>query len=363
MSQATRRRFLSRLLRRRPMPDLLSPETVLLFYREPQRDRFFRGDHQVRRALRPLYNHVRRDQSVSGFYVWYLNLIKALRLCGYRVVLNNRRLARENPAHPVGLVGYPAILDGWDLPNPAILGPGMYDHPSLRPDLTQDPRVQLYILTCGWMLDLFVPAYGPTCVPWHAGIDLDQWKDTGGSVKSLDFLVYDKIRWRREHFVPSLLEPALEALRRRGLSFEVLRYGGYTQRVFRDLLQRSRGMLFLCEHETQGLAYQEALASNVPVLAWDNGYWLDPRRDRFEAAPVPASSVPYFSEACGERFHGPEDLEPALERFLSRRAGYRPRAYVARELSLRDSGQRYYELYSSLLNGHRQRPPMAVPVR
>jgi hypothetical protein len=47
-------------------------------------------------------------------------------------------------------------------------------------------------------------------------------------------------------------------------------------------------MLFLCEHETRGLAYQEALASNVPILAWDTGFWLDPRRPLYDPNPVPA---------------------------------------------------------------------------
>ena len=51
-------------------------------------------------------------------------------------------------------------------------------------------------------------------------------------------------------------------------------------------------------------AYQEALASNLPVLAWDQGEWLDPARPRYSDAPVAATSVPYFSEACGLRFKG-----------------------------------------------------------
>ena len=36
-------------------------------------------------------------------------------------------------------------------------------------------------------------------------------------------------------------------------------------------------MIFLCEHETQGIAYQQALSRNVPILAWDRGGdWQDP---------------------------------------------------------------------------------------
>jgi hypothetical protein len=51
-----------------------------------------------------------------------------------------------------------------------------------------------------------------------------------------------------------------------------VRYKFHDHYSYRRLLQRSRALVFLCEHETQAIAYQEALASNVPVLAWDNGY-------------------------------------------------------------------------------------------
>jgi len=34
-------------------------------------------------------------------------------------------------------------------------------------------------------------------------------------------------------------------------------------------LSRGRSMLFLCEHETQGLAYQQAIAAGLTILDWD----------------------------------------------------------------------------------------------
>ena len=43
-------------------------------------------------------------------------------------------------------------------------------------------------------------------------------------------------------------------------------------------------MIFLVEHETQGIAYQEAMACDVPILAWDQGNWLDPKRLELETA-------------------------------------------------------------------------------
>ena len=128
---------------------------------------------------------------------------------------------------------------------------------------------------------------------------------------------------------------------------KVLRYGSYSPRNYRALLRRARGMIFLSEHETQGMAYQEALACNVPVLSWVLGTWLDPQRTQFEGGVVPATSVPHFSGECGETFAGTEDFASVLDLFLARRGSYQPRRYVAEHLSLELSGHKYLEHYRS----------------
>src|SRR3989344_9027010 len=74
------------------------------------------------------------NRSVSGFMAWYDLLTKALRKEGFIVHENDFDLAYINPNYPVGLVGTPLALKNWDLPNPAVLGPSMYDHPRLNPE-------------------------------------------------------------------------------------------------------------------------------------------------------------------------------------------------------------------------------------
>src|SRR5581483_8066139 len=184
------------------------------------------------------------------------------------------------------LCGYSVVVEQNRLPNPAVLGPGLYDHPKLALNLMDDPRYRAYLVTCDWMKELFGRYYGPERLHlWHGAIDTDAWPDTRGHEKNIDVLVYDKIRWNRSRLVPELLSPMMDALRKRRLNVEVVRYGHYQHHTYRALLERSRAMLFLVESETQGMAYQEALAGNVPVLAWDQGYWLDPKRLRYEADP------------------------------------------------------------------------------
>ena len=327
-------------------------KTVLLFYRDYECDRFFKNDRYVKRIIKPLIAPFRTGPKVSGFLVWYRLLVLALKESGCDVRLNDYRTARKNPGFPVGLVGYPAILDDWNLPNPALLGPGLLDHPRIRPHLMEDKRYRGYIVTCDWNRRLFAPTYGNEClINWHAGIDLTQWPDTSQTrEKTVDVLVYDKVRWNREKYEPELISPLLQHFADRNLRVEVVRYGAYNHETYRSLLQTARSLVFLCEHETQGMAYQESLAANVPVLAWDQGFWLDPRRPEWEPNPVPATSVPYFGPDCGERFADLPAFYPAWETFWHNvEAGaYQPRRFVARELSVAGSAAQYLSAYRAL---------------
>ena len=90
-------------------------------------------------------------------------------------------------------------------------------------------------------------------------------------------------------------------------------------------------MIFLCEHETQGIAYQQALSCGVPILAWDaGGAWQDPAYfpDKVRFAPV--SSVPYWDERCGRRFSETFSFPGAWAVFWSdvNSSRFDPRAYI-----------------------------------
>ena len=250
----------------------------------------------------------------------------------------------------MGLVGYPNLLTGWDLPNPAILGPALLNHPGEMPFLMKDIRFRYYLVTCDWMYDLFQPVFGEKTKKWYAGIEADRYHHNPPDLRDIDVLVYDKIRWNRETLVPQFMMRLERMMEARNLSYEIVEYGNYDHRVYLDQVARSRSMVFLCEHETQGMAYQEAMAADVPILAWDNGSWLDPDWKRFSSVPIGASSVPHFSERCGVRFKSPEDLEASFADFWSRLDSFSPRNYVEEHLSLRGSASIYVELVDSLMD-------------
>src|SRR5215813_12531317 len=223
---------------------------ILLFYKELEKDKFFKHDRYLKRIVRPVYNLTHTRQKKTGFGVSFELLKQALEKQGWLVRINDHALARKHPDYPVGLVGFSTVLDGWNLPNPAILGPSLFDHPMLAPRLMQDPRFRIYLVLARWMYDMFRPVYGEACVQWHAGIDTDEWVDTSSYAKDIDFLVYDKIRWSHERLAVEFLQPILDVLARRGLRIHVIRYKYHDHKTYRQLLQRSHSMIFVCEHET-----------------------------------------------------------------------------------------------------------------
>jgi glycosyltransferase involved in cell wall biosynthesis len=329
-------------------------DLVLLFYQEHEADRFLPYDRYVKRFVRPVYNLLHRRQKQTGFYVSLRLLVDALQQAGCTVRVNDYRTARRHPDYPVGLVGFPVLLKRWDLPNPALLGPSLYDHPALAPDLMADPRFEKYLTLAPWVDALFRPYYGDACVPWFAGIDPAAWPDLSAQPdKDIDVLVYDQIYFQRERNELAILRPVCQHLERSGLRYQTIRYKHYDHSSWRSLLARSRSLLFLCHHETQGLAYQEAMASGVPVLAWDRGIWLDGLAREVSDAPVPASSVPFFDRRCGERFTSVETFEATFERFWRRLDRYRPRDYVKECLSPAESARIYLGAYRACVDQRR----------
>lgn len=317
--------------------------TVNLFYEEPDPDRWILFDRYPRHVARRV---IRGRPPVGGVRRVFLNLLAGVRRLEVPVRVNDYRYAARHPDEAIGIVGKPQVLAARRWENPILFGPGGYNHPCDDPDLVKRLPVRRVLVGCTWMREMFEPCYGDVVEVWPAGIETDRWQPVSGGSKDIDVLVYDKVRWERDRYEPELIRPIVESLARRRLRVEILRYGSYREEAYRALLRRSRSMVFLCEHETQGFAYLQALSSGVPILAWDRGGpWRDPsyypNRVRFE----PVTSVPYWDERCGIKFaHAPRFAE-CLDAFLCgvQQGTFDPRTYVVETLSLEGCARRYVD--------------------
>ena len=320
----------------------------LYFIREPERDRWILGDRYIRPFVRRL---VRGKPRVGGVERVFVNLCLGLDKLGIKYEVNLPFNQLKN-SDKVGILGRGLnCLNEYDRPNPIVAGIGLMTHPSQWATLCEDYPVVKYLQHSEWANNVYKPYFGDDrCGIWAVGIDTDKWQPTGGQ-KTIDFLIYNKIMWDYENTSQDLLVPIKQLLSQRSLTFQELRYGSYKPEEYQSALSNCRGMIFLCEHESQGIAYQECLSSDVPILAWDQGECLDPNRFAWGSPYIPATSVPYWDDRCGVKFQGIHDFSSQLDAFLDKLKSkkFSPRDYILENLTLEKCAQNFIEILNSAI--------------
>jgi hypothetical protein len=322
-----------------------------LFYEEPEGDRWLPFDRYPRRIVRRV---LRGEREIGGHKRISLNLRAGLDRLGIRYRFNDYDHVRRNPHELVCIIGKAPVLDNVEWKNPILFGAAVFSHPLDDPRLFERLPVRKILLPGAWMKEMWRPYWDGAVAVWPVGIDTDRWQPREPAEKPFDALLYDKVRWDHERYESSLIEPIREKLRQAGRSFREIRYGAYRETEFEAALAQCRAMVFLCEHETQGIAYQQALAAGVPILAWDRGgYWQDPAYFPDKVKFQPVTSVPYWDERCGRTFAAIETFDEAWRRFWDelQSGRYDPRAYILDNLTLEKCAQYYLHQVQSVSDG------------
>lgn len=325
---------------------------ICLYYRvEPERNRWLPGDRFIRPAIRRL---VRGPLRAGGVEKVFTNLCLGLDRLGiaYEVNLPFRELKEDDR---VGVLGRGRhSLQGYDRPNPVVAGIGLMTHPSEWPTLCDEYPVVMYLQHSDWVNNIYKRYFGNSCRTWPVGIDTQAWRPANVEDKDIDFLIYDKIHWNRDEVIPGLLDPIRRELRRRQLSFIELRYGTYNEQQYKNALRHCRAMVYLSEHESQGLAYLECLASATPILAWNQGRYLDPNRFALGEQEIRATSVPFFDFRCGMTFQSIEVFPERLTQFLDSERGnlFAPREYISEHLTLEKCSRNFVDLLGIAAANH-----------
>lgn len=319
-----------------------------MYYQEPDPDRWLPFDRYPRAAVRRI---VRGRPRPGGQKRVFLNLCAGLDRIGVRYRVNDFAYARRHPGELVCIIGKPHVLDLIEWRNPILFGASGYSHPIDDPGLFQRRPVRHVLVPGEWMRRMCEPFWGERVSAWPVGIDTDTWAPGNALTKDVDVLLYDKVLWEHESLKRTLIDPIRRFLEARGISLRALRYGGYREEEFRTELSRCRAMIFLCEHETQGIAYQQALSCGVPIFAWDpGGFWRDPSYypDKVQFGPV--SSVPYWDERCGSKFDGVEAFERNWAEFWEcvQASRFSPREYILENLTLEKCARGYVRIAESL---------------
>ena len=138
-----------------------------------------------------------------------------------------------------------------------------------------------------------------------------------------DCLIYFKRRDQSE------LDAVKKFLVKNGFTYRMVEYGSYGEDGFRQLVNSAKFCFLINGTESQGIAVQEIMSMGVPIIAWDIKEWLD----QGEEYRVPATSIPYWDERCGEVFFNIDELDVTFSKFYAKLDKYNPKAFIKENLS------------------------------
>lgn len=324
--------------------------SIPLFYKEPAPDRLIPFDRYPRYIIRKL---LREEPQPGGVKRWFLNLVSGLEQIGQPFAINSLSALAENEGAMACVVGKPHVVAQIPKDMPIMYGPGVSAHPfDHKPgECPWEVReIRTLVVSCDWFAEMYRP-HVPSHIPievWPAGIDTQLWSPPVNKVRSGKVLIYDKIRWDRSYYDQALLAPIVKEVVESGRSVEYIKYGNYKEDQYFRLLDEVDAMIFLCEHETQGFAYLQALSKGVPIFVWERGgLWQDPTLYPARVTFNGVRTTPYFDASCGLSFRHFDEFQALYPSFLGREEDgyYEPRKYILNHLTLSGQAQKYVDIY------------------
>ena len=145
---------------------------------------------------------------------------------------------------------------------------------------------------------------------------------------------------------PQELDHVKRFLNNKNITYKVFDYvQKYSEEDYLKCLQNAKYGIIIDAHESQGLAIEEALACNVPLLVWNVSFMSQEHGSNYPN--IPCTNIAYWDERCGEYFYKVEEFETTYNEFIAKLETYCPRAYIMENLSPQKCGQRFIELVAS----------------
>lgn len=228
-----------------------------------------------------------------------------------------------------------------------LLGPSLGVLPRDLPTRRFFPH-SFYLQPSDWAVEAWVRERFDQCPlrSYAFGIDTARWQARERVNKDAPILLYFKDRFPAEY------EQVERELKELGLPFIPIRYGFYKETDYLKALHQCSFIIWLGRQESQGIALQEALASNVPILVLDalsvfdvcaEGYKF-PERLR----SLRSTSAPYFDERCGQVVDTLDGLGDGIAYMLDHLDEFKPREYVLENLTLEVRAKAFMDLFREL---------------
>lgn len=218
-----------------------------------------------------------------------------------------------------------------------VVGPNFY------PDEVNFPEVDIHIVPSESIITYcqdVAPELVSRCRVWPAGVDVSYWSPISDEYRySKNVLVY----WKTEgEDFCNLVE---SKVRKYGWNPIRLRYGGYTQPQYKQLLSQCRFAVFISRSESQGIALAECWSMDIPTLAWNP-------HEAYVRAHVYnyLVSCPYLNENLGADWKTIDELEGLLFASHTILEATSPREWVLQYMSDEASVRRLIDTINEFFN-------------
>ena len=137
---------------------------------------------------------------------------------------------------------------------------------------------------------------------------------------------------------PSRLEWCVSYITYFGLRYKLYRYGSYQRDEYLSTLQKTKFVIWLGRHESQGFGLEECLATNTPIYVYDvrtmkeeyvNGRYIY----LHHSEQLFATAAPYWSDQCGIKVFSNEEFVARLPEFIAALPQYEPAKYIQNTLT------------------------------
>jgi hypothetical protein len=212
-----------------------------------------------------------------------------------------------------------------------LAGPNIVEFPSDARALLCATEVDLCITPGLLTSNLYVedcPELAGRCAAWPAGVDVRYWApDASGSPRD-KIIVYDK----QVQGPTAPREPFIQFVKSKGYDVTVLTYGCYSSDEYRKLLQEAQLMIGFTAAESQGIAWTEAWATDVPTLLWYKGAHSF-NHPRSQGRTFETSPAPYLTAQTGGMFKSMDEFEWSFMQWEQNKARFQPREWVLNNMS------------------------------
>lgn len=285
--------------------------------------------HKNKIGLNLMLEYIKRNNLIENF-VYYYGTANDLK--------NNKWDVVFSPATPIQTNKFPKTK--------FIFGPHFSVFPNQMLTLIKNQyKNAVYIQPSNWCTEIWKSMGAETILPIITqpfAVDTEKFVSLDLLTKRNKIMIYYK---RRTETELNVLE---NFLREKKLDYKLFNYvEKYEEEDYLTTLQTAKFMIVLDAHESQGFALQEAMACNVPLLVWS----VTSMNQEIGAnhPDFTATTIPYWSDKCGEVFYKWEEFEKIFNVFLKniKNEKYKPRQFILETLSEKQCSMQFLKLIGS----------------